>query len=229
MCSTPRKSKRISPIHGGYEKHFPGKLHAMMTCVNKVGLQNTIAWIQNGRPFMVHNPKKLLDILPMFFEQTKYRPFQHPLIMWNFDYSLDGPDKGGFAHLCFFQGNKPMCAYMSLGGGHLFPTHLDGTAFYQQPRHTHLYRPRQLHRTPRTTRRSTSNQGKCIRTNYRQPQNLPTKARKPTHSISFCPPMPVCTFSFIHRTEGRAISQKWRFRLPASKTPLPLLVRPAVD
>jgi hypothetical protein len=62
---------------------------------------------------MVHDPERLLEILPIFFGQTKYRSFQRQLNMWHFERILDGPYKGAFVHPFFVRGNKSSCARMS--------------------------------------------------------------------------------------------------------------------
>jgi hypothetical protein len=107
------KEKRKASFRGGSETQFPGKLHDMMTYVEHQGLMYIISWIRNGRAFMVHDPEKLLEILPTFFGQTKYRSFQRQLNMWHFQRILDGPDKGAFVHPFFVRGNKLLCGRMS--------------------------------------------------------------------------------------------------------------------
>jgi hypothetical protein len=112
MC-TSTKTKRKTPIRGGSEAQFPGKLHDMMAYIEKQGLESIMAWVLNGRAIMVHNPDRLLDVLPMFFGQTKYRSFRRQLNMWHFERHRDGPEKGAFMHPLFVRGNKPLCTYMS--------------------------------------------------------------------------------------------------------------------
>ena len=97
----------------------------MMSFVEREGLESIISWVRNGRALMVHNPEKLVELLPLFFSQTKYRSFQRQLNMWHFERVLDGPDKGAFIHPYFIKGNKPLCAYMSRHGLNMpLPKHL---------------------------------------------------------------------------------------------------------
>ena len=108
--STPIRRKNKSR---GSQSQFPGKLHDMMTYVENNGLESTISWTQKGNGVIVHNPEKLLDILAIFFGQSRYRSFQRQLNGWHFERVLTGPEKGAFVHPYFVRGNKPLCAYMS--------------------------------------------------------------------------------------------------------------------
>ncbi|CAJ1935416.1 unnamed protein product [Cylindrotheca closterium] len=109
QSSTPRKRT----IRGGSAAQFPGKLHDMLCYVEKQGLHSIISWNFDGRSFMIHDPEKLMTILPIFFEQTKYRSFRRQLNMWHFERILDGPNRDSFHHPFFLRGNKELCAYMS--------------------------------------------------------------------------------------------------------------------
>jgi hypothetical protein len=85
----------------------------MMTYVELVGLEHIVSWIHNGRGFMVHNPGKMVEILPLFFSQTQYRSFSRQLNMWHFERILDGHCKGAFVHPYFLKGQKLLCGKMS--------------------------------------------------------------------------------------------------------------------
>lgn len=95
------------------ETQFPGKLHDMMEYVERQGLEATISWVDDGTAFMVHRPDKLVPVLQMFFEQTKYRSFRRQLNMWYFERIQEGPNKGAFTHPFFIRGKKALCAKMS--------------------------------------------------------------------------------------------------------------------
>lgn len=77
------------------------------------GLDNVISWVFNGRGIMVHNPDRLVEILPLFFSQTKYRSFRRQLNMWHFERVEKGSNKGAFIHPYFVRDNKELCGYMS--------------------------------------------------------------------------------------------------------------------
>ncbi len=112
MCIT-RNRKRHRRIRGGSENQFPGKLHDLLEYAATNGLESTISWIRNGTAIMVHDPEKLVEILPNFFGQTKYRSFRRQLNMWHFHRIAEGPHRGAFAHPCFIRGNKELINYMN--------------------------------------------------------------------------------------------------------------------
>jgi hypothetical protein len=60
-------------------KQFPGKLHDLLTYAERNGLDYIISWVHGGKAFMVNNQYQLLQILPIFFGQTKFRSFQRQL------------------------------------------------------------------------------------------------------------------------------------------------------
>eukprot|EP00934_Nitzschia_sp_Nitz4_P007270 Nitzschia sp. Nitz4//scaffold22_size323478//177028//177804//NITZ4_000545-RA/size323478-processed-gene-0.469-mRNA-1//-1//CDS//3329543049//7260//frame0 len=118
MSSMQAKDKKKIQSRGSASVQFPGKLHDLMTYTDRQGLDHIISWVQNGTALMVHNPEKLLEILPMFgFGQTKYRSFQRQLNMWHWERIVDGPYKGAWRHPYFVRGNKTLCRFMSR---HLF-------------------------------------------------------------------------------------------------------------
>lgn len=113
MCTAPRRNSKATP-RGAAGAQFPGKLHDLMTYTEHQGLEHIISWVENGLSIMVHDPEKLLEILPHFgFGQTKYRSFQRQLNMWHWERIVDGPFKGGWRHPYFVRGNRLLCCYMS--------------------------------------------------------------------------------------------------------------------
>jgi hypothetical protein len=60
-------------------KQFPGKLHDLLTYAENSGLEWIISWVHDGKAVMVHRQDHLLQILPIFFGQTKFRSFQRQL------------------------------------------------------------------------------------------------------------------------------------------------------
>ena len=98
---------------GGSETQFPGRLHDMLTYAEENGLDYIISWIRGGTGFKVHSPEKLVQLLPIFFSQTKYRSFARQLNMWHFTKILDGPEKNGWTHPFLVRGNRMMVSKMS--------------------------------------------------------------------------------------------------------------------
>jgi hypothetical protein len=114
MCKTSKKpSKGAARKTCSSEKQFPGKLHDMLTYVEQEGLEHIVSWIHNGYGFMVHDPEKIVEILPIFFSQTQYRSFSRQLNMWHFERVFDGSCKGAFVHPYFLRGQKLLCGEMS--------------------------------------------------------------------------------------------------------------------
>ncbi len=104
---------RLRRIRGGSENQFPGKLYDLLEYVATNGLESAISWIRNGTAMMIHDPEKLVEILPNIFGQIKYRSFRRQLNMWHFHRILEGPHCGAFAHPCFIRGNKELINYMN--------------------------------------------------------------------------------------------------------------------
>jgi hypothetical protein len=97
----------------GSETQFPGKLHDMMKFVEENASESIISWELNGYGIKINNPERLVEILPVFFGQTKYRSFRRQLNMWHFHRILEGANKGVFVHQYFVKHNRNMCSQMS--------------------------------------------------------------------------------------------------------------------
>mmetsp|Transcript_3937 Transcript_3937/g.10395 ORF Transcript_3937/g.10395 Transcript_3937/m.10395 type:complete len:280 (-) Transcript_3937:2382-3221(-) len=119
MCSGPSRSasatapKKGKKKRAGSESQFPGKLHDMMEFISREGLEDVVTWVNGGTGFVVVDSDKLVELLPRFFSQTKYRSFQRQLNMWHFQRILDGPHRGGWKHPYFLQNKRSLCRYMS--------------------------------------------------------------------------------------------------------------------
>ena len=51
---------------------FTLRLHDLLDFATQNG-HPSISWIHNGSAFMINDSKKLVELLPRFFSQTKYR------------------------------------------------------------------------------------------------------------------------------------------------------------
>jgi len=86
-CIQQLTQSRMIPQHhtpknnrGAASAQFPGKLHDMITFAEAEGLSYIISFVQSGTAIMVHDPDRLMQILPHFgFCQTQYRSFQRQL------------------------------------------------------------------------------------------------------------------------------------------------------
>jgi len=95
------------------QMHFPGKLHQMMSFVEENGLERILSWELNGMGIRINHPDRLVEILPFFFGQTKYRSFRRQLNMWHFHRIVDGPSKNTFVHPYFQRDDLALCSKMS--------------------------------------------------------------------------------------------------------------------
>lgn len=84
-----------------------------MEYVEEKRILDVISWVLGGRGFIVHDPDRLVEILPLFFSQTKYRSFRRQLNMWHFERIEKGPCKGAFVHPYFVRGEKDLASSMS--------------------------------------------------------------------------------------------------------------------
>jgi hypothetical protein len=72
-----------------------------------------ISWLPHGRAFRVLNPKLLVkELLPVYFNQSRYSSFQRQLHMYNFQRITQGLDKGAYHHPYFLRGEPNLCMKM---------------------------------------------------------------------------------------------------------------------
>ena len=80
----------------------------MLDAMDETGDKSIVCWQPHGRAFMVHKPKDFVqDVMPHFFNQTKYASFQRQLNLYGFSRLTHGPDKGAYYHNCFVRGKRP--------------------------------------------------------------------------------------------------------------------------
>mmetsp|Transcript_27790 Transcript_27790/g.67183 ORF Transcript_27790/g.67183 Transcript_27790/m.67183 type:complete len:582 (+) Transcript_27790:897-2642(+) len=95
------------------EKKFPWVLHRIIDEAEQEGNQHIVAWMPNGRSFIVHKRDTFTEqILPRYFRQTKYKSFVRQLNLWGFTYIDQGPDKGSYYCEHFVKGKKELCDKM---------------------------------------------------------------------------------------------------------------------
>lgn len=98
---------------GGVTTPFPWKLHIMLDAMCEAGDKSIVCWQPHGRAFMVHKPKDFVqEVMPHFFNQTKYASFQRQLNLYGFSRLTHGPDKGAYYHNCFIRGKRHLCKGM---------------------------------------------------------------------------------------------------------------------
>jgi HSF-type DNA-binding len=94
----------------GYQVSFPLKLHRILDKLEADNNVGTISWLPHGRAFIVRDPDRFVnELMPVYFNQTKYSSFQRQLHMYNFQRITAGCDKGAYHHP-FFQRGRPQIA-----------------------------------------------------------------------------------------------------------------------
>lgn len=92
---------------------FPWKLHRILNDADAKGFNDIISWVPAENGFKVHKTKQFDDeIMPKYFDKTKYKSFQRQLNMWGFDRVGSGPYKGAYLHDCFRRGHEHLCESM---------------------------------------------------------------------------------------------------------------------
>ncbi|VEU38981.1 unnamed protein product [Pseudo-nitzschia multistriata] len=107
---TNSKSQKSQDKHSATAFQFPWKLHDMLDRTKAEGNENIVSWVEGGKAFRVHVTEAFVnDILPRFFKQTKYKSFQRQLNLYGFTRLHNGPNKGGYKHTYFQQGQRSLC------------------------------------------------------------------------------------------------------------------------
>lgn len=92
---------------------FPWKLHELLEQVDKTGDNAIISWLPGGKAFKVHKKEEFCnDVMPAFFNSSKYKTFQRSLNLWGFESVVRGPEKGACYHRYFVRGHPDLCKNM---------------------------------------------------------------------------------------------------------------------
>lgn len=92
---------------------FPWKLHRILDDADANGFNDIISWVPTENGFKVHKTKAFdTEIMPRYFNNTKYKSFQRQLNMWGFDRVGNGPYKGAYLHHFFIRGKPELCESM---------------------------------------------------------------------------------------------------------------------
>jgi hypothetical protein len=93
---------------------FPWKLHQLLTESESNGNQAIVSWLPSGKSFKVFNKARFsAEVMPAYFNSTKYKSFQRSLNVWGFECVSQGPDKGAMYQRFFERGNPELCKYMT--------------------------------------------------------------------------------------------------------------------
>jgi HSF-type DNA-binding len=88
----------------------------MLKKVEENNQEDIVSWINDGKAFRVHDPKKFAEkIMPQWFNQTKFRSFQRQLHIYGFDRIRDRSlsEDGAYFHQLFVKGQEDICTGMT--------------------------------------------------------------------------------------------------------------------
>jgi hypothetical protein len=104
---------KIEDFSATKKKQFPVKLHQMLESCENRSFSAIVSWLPRQDSFRVHRPDEFQNqILPQFFDQTKYKSFQKQLNVWGFNRITKGLERGGYRHSLFIKGRKSLCSQM---------------------------------------------------------------------------------------------------------------------
>ena len=90
---------------------FPIKLHQILSDTQTD--LSMISWLSHGKAWKVHSADRFEEeIIPRYFELTKFSSFTRQVNGWGFRRITRGADKGGFYHEHFIRGHPELCAKM---------------------------------------------------------------------------------------------------------------------
>ncbi|KAG7347832.1 HSF-type DNA-binding protein [Nitzschia inconspicua] len=89
---------------------FAITLHTLLTDAEALGFDDVICWLPGGQAFKVLDSHRFAtEIMPRYFNQTKYKSFQRQCNIYGFQRVHHGPHKGGYTHKMFIQGIPDLC------------------------------------------------------------------------------------------------------------------------
>ena len=74
---------------------FPFKVYEMLEDADEMGFSDIVSWNKEGTGFTVHNKDRFTqEIVPKYFNQTRYKSFQRQLHIYGFQRVDEGAEKG---------------------------------------------------------------------------------------------------------------------------------------
>lgn len=97
----------------GFQSGFPLKLQRILDKLEAEGNTNILSWLPHGRAFIVHETDRFVrEVLPQYFNQSKYSSFQRQCHMYHFTRITQGRDKGAYHHPNFQRGKPELSMTM---------------------------------------------------------------------------------------------------------------------
>ena len=98
---------------GSIQASFPLKLQRILDKLEAEGNTAILSWQPHGRAFIVHDPERFVtEIMPEYFNQTKYSSFQRQCHMYQFERITAGPDKNAYHNANFLRGRPDLALRM---------------------------------------------------------------------------------------------------------------------
>ena len=92
---------------------FVWKLHELLENAEVTGHIFVVTWLPCGKAFRVHKRQEFVEqIMPHYFNQSKFKSFQRQLHIYGFQRIHQGPDVGAYMHPKFIRGNRKLCLTM---------------------------------------------------------------------------------------------------------------------
>jgi hypothetical protein len=100
---------------------FVYKLHLMLENAQGDNYSHIVSWVKDGTAFQVHHNKAFVEqVMPMFFDQSKYESFRRQLHHYRFKRESRDADRGILSDPNFLAGKRSLCEEIKrerLGGG----------------------------------------------------------------------------------------------------------------
>jgi hypothetical protein len=105
--------RQASKATTNQQHSFPLRLQRMLDKLEADGNASIVSWLPHGRGFMVHDTDRFVnELMPIYFNQTKYSSFQRQLHMYNFSRITTGRDKGAYWNVHFQRGKPSLTVHM---------------------------------------------------------------------------------------------------------------------
>lgn len=109
-CGKQRCNEGSDTIQDPVDNCFPYKLHLMLENAERDGYNHIVSWVKGGTAFKVHDTDAFVaQVMPMFFDQSKYESFRRQLNLYQFTRIARGHDRGIISHPHFLEGSRWLC------------------------------------------------------------------------------------------------------------------------
>ena len=143
MSSRSSRNKAATSASGNPPKEdrrgiqFPWKLHELLEQAERDEKSHIVSWLEDGKSFKVHKKEEFCnDIMPVWFNSSKYKTWQRSLNLWGFESVVRGTTKGACHHPAFLRGYPDFCKNMTrtkVKGSFQEATHLPNRKTAKQP------------------------------------------------------------------------------------------------